>query len=457
MKKYVEVGLGARCEMFTDALTKNFKTTSKLVAVCDINIGRLNLAVKKLKEFLPDIVGYEAKDFDRMLAEQKPDCVIVTTKDGTHDDYICRSLKAGCDVVTEKPMTIDEVKCQRIIDTVKQTGKKVRVTFNYRYSPPRTQIKELLTDGIIGKILSVDFHWLLDTNHGADYYRRWHSNKANSGGLMVHKATHHFDLVNWWLSSLPEFVFARGTRAFYNATQAKRYGLEKHSDRCSDCAVWSKCNFYLDMKKYKSLKLLYQDNEKYDKYFRDRCVFRDDIDIEDTMNVVVQYKSGAIMSYSLDSFMPYEGYKIAFNGTKGRLEHGCRESSYISGDDSVQGELAADDTYIKVYPHFKTAYDIEVRAAQGDHGGGDMVMLNDIFGTPDPQDPLARAADFSQGAFSILTGIAANKSMASGQMIKIADLIKGVEPPKMPKMQGEEDPIPYTPNAKRNSSVNTWR
>jgi hypothetical protein len=175
------------------------------------------------------------------------------------------------------------------------------------------------------------------------------------------------------------------------------------------------------------------------------------------MNVVVQYKSGAIMSYSLDSFMPYEGYKIAFNGTKGRLEHGCRESSYISGDDSAQGELVADDTYIKVYPHFKTAYDIEVRAAQGDHGGGDMVMLNDIFGTPDPQDPLARAADFSQGAFSILTGIAANKSMASGQMIKIADLIKGVEPPKMPKMQGEEDPIPYTPNAKRNSSVNTWR
>ena len=457
MKKYVEVGLGARSDMFTDALTKEFKTTSKLLAVCDSNIGRLNLSVKKLKEFLPDIVGYEAKDFDRMLAEQKPDCVIVTTKDGTHDDYICRSLKAGCDVVTEKPMTIDEVKCRKIIDSVKQSGKKVRVTFNYRYSPPRTQIKELLTSGIIGKILSVDFHWLLDTNHGADYYRRWHSNKANSGGLMVHKATHHFDLVNWWLSSLPEFVFARGTRAFYNAEQAKRYGLENHSDKCRDCAVSSKCNFYLDMTKYKQLKELYLDNEQHDKYFRDKCVFRDDIDIEDTMNVVVQYKSGAIMSYSLDSFMPYEGYKIAFNGTKGRLEHGCQESSYISGDGSVQGSLLEDDTYIKVFPHFKTPYNIDVRTGAGEHGGGDMVMLNDIFGTPDPDDPLMRAADFSQGAYSILTGIAANKSMASGQMIKIDDLINGVEPPKMPKMQGEDDPIPYTPNAKRNSSVNTWR
>jgi hypothetical protein len=84
-------------------------------------------------------------------------------------------------------------------------------------------------------------------------------------------------------------------------------------------------------------------------------------------------------------------------------------------------------------------------------------MLNDIFGTPNTSDPLMKAADFTQGAFSILTGIAANKSMASGQMIKVADLIKGLEPPKMPKMAGEDDPIPYIPNAKRNSSVNTWR
>jgi len=457
VRTYAEIGMGGRSEMFTSALTKDFKKTAKLLAVCDSNIGRLNLAVNKLKEFLPDIVGYEAKDFDKMLAEKKPDCVIVTTKDSTHDEYICRSLRAGCDVITEKPMTIDEVKCRKIIDAVNQSGKSVRVTFNYRYSPPRTQIKELLTGGVIGKIISVDFQWLLDTNHGADYYRRWHSNKTNSGGLMVHKATHHFDLVNWWLSSVPEFVFARGTRAFYNAKQAKRYGLENHSDRCSDCPVSSKCNFYMNMKDFKTLKSLYADNEKYDGYFRDRCVFRNDIDIEDTMNVVVQYKSGAIMSYSLNSFMPYEGYKIAFNGTKGRLEHGCQESSYINGDGSVQGALLSENTYIKVFPHFKTAYNIEVETGKGEHGGGDAVMLNDIFGTPDTNDTLMRAADFSQGAYSILTGVAANKSMATGQMIKIADLVKGIGRPRLPKMPGEDEDIPYTRDTKRNSTITIWK
>lgn len=60
-----------------------------------------------------------------------------------------------------------------------------------------TRIKELIHEGCVGDILSVHFEWMLDTEHGADYFRRWHRKKENSGGLLVHKATHHFDMVNW--------------------------------------------------------------------------------------------------------------------------------------------------------------------------------------------------------------------------------------------------------------------
>ena len=87
--------------------------------------------------------------------------------------------------------------------------------------------------GAIGDVLSVDFHWMLDTSHGADYFRRWHGEKENSGGLMVHKSTHHFDLVNWWLSSIPEAVYASGHRKFYTPHQADRYGLTNRADRCT--------------------------------------------------------------------------------------------------------------------------------------------------------------------------------------------------------------------------------
>jgi predicted dehydrogenase len=186
---------------------------------------------------VPDLTAYPACDFGKMLAEKKPDTVIVCTKDSTHDDYICRSLQAGCDVITEKPMTTDATRCQKIVDTVRETGQQLRVTFNYRYSPPKSQVKELLTSGTIGRILSIDFQWMLDTYHGADYFRRWHRHKKNSGGLLVHKATHHFDLINWWISSIPQWVFASGERVFYNELQAKHYGLQDHGERCQDCSV----------------------------------------------------------------------------------------------------------------------------------------------------------------------------------------------------------------------------
>jgi predicted dehydrogenase len=445
MKTYVIIGLGGRSMMFKDALTVHFKNNSKLLAICDNNLGRLKYSEQGLLTLGVKVKSYHSDDFGRMLVEQKPQTVIVCTKDSTHDDYICRSLEAGCDVITEKPMTIDKKRCQRIIDTVKKTGKSVRVTFNYRYSPPRTQVKEILMSRVIGRVLSVNFNWYLDTNHGADYFRRWHRNKENSGGLMVHKATHHFDLMNWWLGSAPETVFANGARSFYNADQAKRYGLENHSERCLNCCVKGKCNFYLDMNSVEIIKQLYLDNEQYDGYVRDRCIFADDINIEDTMNVVVKYKSGAFMTYSLNAFLPWEGYRVEFNGTKGRLEHSCQESSYINGDGSVQGELKPEASSIKVYPHFKTPYSVEVANGEGAHGGGDIVMLNDIFGKPE-RDPLKRSADYVQGAYSILTGIAANESMRTGQLIKVNDLVDGLPEADYPSVVANDEKIDYVEN-----------
>ena len=369
----------------------------------------------------------------RMIDECKPDCVVVTTPDSFHDLYICRAMELGCDVITEKPMTIDAERCQRILGTQKQTGRKCKVTFNYRYSPPRTQVKDLLMSGVIGDVLSVDFHWLLDTRHGADYYRRWHRNKANSGGLMVHKATHHFDLVNWWLSTIPTSVFASGQRSFYTPQTADRYGLTRRGERCYGCPESQRCPFFLDIS-VGGLRAMYLDPEQYDGYYRDRCVFSPRIDIEDNMNVIVNYASGAKLSYSLNSFRPWEGYLVSLNGTRGRLEHKCQETVYVSGDGTVPGALKPDGTTINVYPHFKPAYAVEIWEAFGGHGGGDSLMLEDIFDPSPEPDKYMRAADQRSGAYSILTGAAANLSMATGKRVRIDDLVKNIGQPDYPAM-----------------------
>ena len=80
-----------------------------MAGYCDINPGRLKLAQDKARAMAGvDVPLFEAKDFDRMIRETKPDIVIVTTKDGAHDRYIIRAMELGCDVMTEKPMTVDE-------------------------------------------------------------------------------------------------------------------------------------------------------------------------------------------------------------------------------------------------------------------------------------------------------------------------------------------------------------
>lgn len=445
--RYAQVGLGGRYAMFRDAVTVDFKNNCEMVALCDLNEGRLRLSQGVIKQKTGiDVPGYAAKDFDRMIAEQKPDCVIVTTKDSFHDHYICRAMKLGCDVITEKPMTIDEKKCQRILDTQRSTGRKCKVTFNYRYSPPRTQIKEMLMDGVIGEVLSIDFHWMLDTTHGADYYRRWHRNKENSGGLMVHKATHHFDLINWWLSSVPETVYALGHRRFYTPQTAKRYGLTKRTERCHTCPEAQKCRFRLNMAGNAGLRAIYLDCEQYDGYFRDRCVFSDKIDIEDSMNLVVGYENGAKMSYSLNSSCPWEGYVVSINGTRGRLENKTEESVYINADGTVPGALKREGTWIRVYPHWKPAYEVKVWDSSGGHGGADPVMLKYIFDPMNqPKDKFLRASDQRAGAWSILTGIAANHSMRKGKAIRVRDLVKNLELPDYPPMPTGREPLEMPP------------
>jgi predicted dehydrogenase len=448
-RRYALVGVGSRSSMYRKAVQQTYADHAEMVGYCDLNRGRLELAQRQDKELSGvEVPLYDAGDFDRMISETKPDVVIVTTKDGMHHKYIVRAMELGCDAMSEKPLTVDEEKCRQILETQRRTGRKCTVTFNYRYSPHRTQVKDMLMSGLIGDVLSVDFHWLLNTFHGADYFRRWHSHKENSGGLMVHKATHHFDLVNWWLSAVPVSVLASGKRDFYTPEMAKRIGLTSHHERCHTCPEKDKCTFVMDLEKNENLKLLYLDQEKYDGYFRDQCVFRPDIDIEDTMNVAVKYDTGATLSYSLNAFNAWEGYEIAFNGTKGRIEHGIQEQVTVFGDGSVPGAVKPGGTFIRVFPLRKPAYEAELwPSGRGSHAGGDRVMLDDLFLPEKPADKYLRAADQRSGAFSILTGIAANHSFLSHQEVRIADLVSDIGLPDYPAMPTHTAPLPMPPRS----------
>ena len=198
MKKCVIVGVGGRHKMFRDALVKKYSKEFQLVAICDSNLGRLKFAESSLAESNVSVNLYPERSFQKLLRIEHPDVVIVTSPDYTHHKYIIAAAQSGCEIISEKPITNNLINLKNIVSAMEKTDSKATITHNYRYSPHRSQIKQLLMDGAIGTIKAVTFDWHLDRIHGADYFRRWHRYKKNSGGLAVHKATHHFDLINWW-------------------------------------------------------------------------------------------------------------------------------------------------------------------------------------------------------------------------------------------------------------------
>ena len=417
------VGTGARgSSLWGREIIKTFGEVTEFVGLSDINPGRLEYVKKMLKVDCPTY-----SNFEKMLQETKPDYVIVTTVDATHDEFIIKALNMGVNVITEKPMTTDEVKCKKILEAEKKSGKKVVVAFNYRHSVHAMQVKELLAKDRIGKVVSVDFNWYLNVHHGADYFRRWHGRMAKSGSLWVHKSTHHFDLLNWWLNSEPVEVSAYGSLDHYGKNNPFR------GKRCKGCEHKDNCKFFWDITKDERQVGLYVNNEHHDGYIKDGCVWSNEIDIYDKMSAQIIYANGVTVNYSLTTYSPYEGWQIAFNGMKGRMEtwddipylqktpqdQATRHATEMSNaDDAMPGEFRE----IMVMDNFNKDYEIYTTPKiKGGHGGGDVRMQRRIFvdKTDNPHNVMAGTRE---GAMSILIGIAARKSIALKRPVKISEL-----------------------------------
>lgn len=425
-KKLALVGTGIRGMRFWGSTVKsNYSDLVEFVGLCDLNEGRMQYAKQRMEVNCPTFTNYE-----QMLKTVKPDIVIVTTTDSEHDKQIIKALEMGCDVITEKPMTTDEAKCQAILDAEKRTGKKVIVAFNYRHGPHPTKVKELLSQNRIGKVTSVDFNWYLNVYHGADYFRRWHGIKSKSGSLWVHKSTHHFDLLNWWLDSDPVEVTAYGKLEHYGKNNPFR------GKRCMGCEYQDKCKFYWDITKDETMMNLYVANEKYDGYIRDNCVFREEIDIYDKMSAQIVYANGVTVNYSLTTYSPYEGWRISFNGMNGKMdtwldipyqptsfENITQEEKHKIEMSSEKDEKPVGYTEIIIGDNFKKDVEsVKVPKYKGGHGGGDIRMHDRMFRDPQAPDPFKLMAGTRDGAMSLLIGVAARKSIEEKRAVKIAEL-----------------------------------
>ena len=404
-KRLALVGTGSRgSATWGENLVKSYGDYVEIVGLCDVNFKRLEYARSRIGSEIPVFT-----DFDRMVTQTRPDAVIVTTVDSYHAQYVNRALELGCDTLSEKPLCTDAEQAQSIIDTVKRTGRRLDVTFNARYGQSSMKAKELLMEGAIGDIYSADYAEFLDLDHGASYFRRWHGLKECSGTLLCHKASHHFDQLNWWLDSEPIEVSAYGV--------LKKYGINgpfRHAN-CRVCTFKDKCDFYWDIMQEKRLVDLYVNCEDADGYYRDACLFRRAINIYDTMSVQIKYDSGALVTYSLNATSETEGQYIVFQGSKGRLELHNYDRSHWNPEPRSN---------IRLWRNFHGAEIVKQppRNISGGHGGSD-TLIKDMLFVPGTNDDLNQRAGVRAGIMSSIIGVAGYMSIEKGGPVRIDDLI----------------------------------
>ncbi len=381
---------------------------NELIGIFDTNLGR----AKYVSEQCGHVAVYET--FSQMLHIGKPDMVIVATRDDVHVKYCIEALEFGVDVFCEKPMATTAEQIVELRKAEKRTGRRIKQCFNMRYYPSIVLLKRLVEDGVVGEIYNVHFEFLLTGNattqdgHGASYFHRWNRSMQKSGGLLVTKATHHFDCVNWLVGGRPVSVAAFGELNKYGKSGPYR------SKRCRECLHADDCEYYCDIN-VPALSGMYRDHEKYDAYYRDACVYDEEIDIFDTVSLIVQYDNGVMMSYSETAAAMYEGYKLSMNGSKGRIE----AQMFICGglNDGEQPEFIR---HIDHNGHI-TKYEKPTVVA-GSHDGADSTMLKVLLLNKQPEIP-SQVADSTDGAWSVLIGVAGNTSIKEKRMVFIDEMI----------------------------------
>ena len=404
MKRLVIVGAGGRCLSLFVGTLRQCDCDVALVGIFDPNRTRCQVFRAEVGEGL---VIYD--DFEQMLREAKPDGVIVTTTDNTHAHYAVRAMELGYDVYCEKPLANTFEDCLAIREAEKRTGKRVTVTFNCRYMPYFAKLKELIATGVIGKIHAVHYEYDLERIHGGDYMKRWHGESEISKGLLLHKSTHHFDVVSWLLEDEAEVVSAMGLRSFYGNP------ARCHGERCSTCTAADTCENARSQGSKKNLKRLYFDAEHEDGYIRDRCAHRPDADIYDNMSVTVRYRRGTLLTYTLNLFAMHEGYRMTLIGENGMIvAENYGESTPVEGQYAIRLYRATDKPELILFP-----------VAEGAHGGGDRLMLQQMLGKAVP-DPLGQAADSFAGVSSAMIGICANESIKTGRCCSVTEKLNAL-------------------------------
>lgn len=174
----------------------------ELAALADLSEERLR---QSGKEFGVSALYTNYRD---MLGKEKLDAVAVATPDHSHTAPVLDSLRAGCHVLVEKPLTTAQTEAEEIYRLVRKTGKKLQVNFNHRWLSPYHKVKEMVLNGQIGQPLIGYARKNNPLHVPTEMIKSWSSRTTPAWFL----SCHDIDLMTWWFDADPVEAYAKGIK-----------------------------------------------------------------------------------------------------------------------------------------------------------------------------------------------------------------------------------------------------
>lgn len=391
MKKFKVgvIGTGMRTMFLMNEVLK--REELEVVAVCDINRESLDMVTENYK-----INWTEYDNYKDLLAHEDIEGVIIASPDYCHEEQAIAAFEAGKHVFLEKPIAISIEGAKKVLKKRDESGKTLLIGFVLRYNKLYKKMKEIIDSGLIGEVKT---GWILHSvGAGSDwYFHDWHGLMENTGGLLLQKGSHDFDIINWVVDSKVKRIAAMGSRDFFKGDKSNDLVCEKCDERnnCTEAIkehriAWKTANG-------NDADILYN-------RWRNQCVYRQEVDVLDNHQVLLEYENGVKVSYLECHYTPDDNREYIFIGTKGKIK-------LDDANDTITVQIRNG-----MYDRKEEIVYKNLQSSEG-HGGGDKYILDDfIYALKTGKQPNAGG---EAGYYAIEAGLLAHKAIREEKIIQV--------------------------------------
>lgn len=325
-------------------------------------------AAEGFNELFPNMPLISYKSLEDVLKDPEVDGLVIASPNYTHLDVVKQAITSGKHILLEKPMATTLKDATEIKKLSKGYTSVFRIGLQYRYKPIYAEaIHEALHRRTIGDIKTIAI--LEHRLPFLDKVKQWNKFNKYSGGTLVEKCCHYFDLMNLFAGSKPVSVYAQGGMAV---------------------------NF----------KDLVYDGEK--------------SDILDHAGVLILYENGVRANFDLVMFAPMFYEEFTLCGDKGRIRTHEREDFLPDSQRSTYFEaLCGENGVSKIST---PCYPAKIQTSG--HFGATYYEHKSFIDAIEGLETISATVD--EGYWSIVVGAAAEESVKTGEIVRISDFMEGV-------------------------------